>query len=163
MILPRYDSQFERFKKRFGNRIIIPEHVIDAVPLIQAASVFVGGGGTMTAEAALLGIPAISYYPGEPTFVDRFLTTYGLVERLHDPGRIAQHALAISRSREFQNSTERRLRDWLGVWKIHCRLLLSGFSSSSLSACDSSPEVSICDFLPDKKPDYDDCSRDEHS
>jgi len=102
VILPRYDSQFERFKKRFGNRIIIPEHVIDAVPLIQSASVFVGGGGTMTAEAALLGIPAISYYPGEPTFVDRFLTTYGLVERLHDPGRIAQRALAISRSGEFR-------------------------------------------------------------
>ena len=88
-------------KRRFGTRIILPEHVIDAIPLMQAASVFIGGGGTMTAEAALLGIPVISYYPGETTFVDRFLITYGLVERLHDPGRIAQRTLAISKSRDF--------------------------------------------------------------
>lgn len=102
VVLTRYKDQVERFKKRFGSRIIVPEHVIDAVSLMQVASVFVGGGGTMTAEAALMGIPAISYYPGEPTFVDRFLIAYGLVERLHDPGRIAQRALGISKSREFR-------------------------------------------------------------
>lgn len=101
VILPRYSSQADRLKKRFGTRIILPEHVIDAIPLLQAASVFIGGGGTMTAEAALLGIPVISYYPGETTLVDRFLITYGLVERLHDPGRIAQRTLAISKSRDF--------------------------------------------------------------
>ncbi len=101
VILPRYSSQADRLKKRFGTRIILPEHVIDAIPLMQAASAFIGGGGTMTAEAALLGIPVISYYPGETTFVDRFLITYGLVERLHDPGRIAQRTLAISKSRDF--------------------------------------------------------------
>lgn len=102
VVLPRYNSQAEKFKKRFGDRIVVTDHVIDALPLIQAASVFIGGGGTMTAEAALLGTPAISYYPGEQTFVDRFLISYGLVERAHDPGRVAQRALAISRSSEFR-------------------------------------------------------------
>lgn len=102
VVLPRYDGQGERFKKRFGDRVIAPEHVVDAVPLLQAASVFIGGGGTMTAEAALLGVPSISYYPREPTFVDRFLINCGLVDRLHDPGRIAQRALAISKNRDFR-------------------------------------------------------------
>jgi len=102
VVLPRYDGQGERFKKRFGDRVIAPEHVVDTVPLLQAASVFIGGGGTMTAEAALLGVPVISYYPGESTFVDRFLINYGLVDRLRDPDRIAQRAFAISKNRDFR-------------------------------------------------------------
>ncbi len=102
VVLSRYDDQSERLKKRFGDRVLAPEHVVDTVPLLQAASVFLGGGGTMTAEAALLGVPAISYYPGEPTFVDRFLMNYGVVDRLQDSGRIAQRALAISKNRDFR-------------------------------------------------------------
>jgi len=102
LVLTRYDGQSDRFKKRFGDRVIALEHVVDALPLLQAASVFIGGGGTMTAEAALLGVPSISYYPREPTFVDRFLINYGLVDRLQDPGRIAQRALALSKNREFR-------------------------------------------------------------
>ncbi len=102
VVLPRYDVQGERLRKRFGNRVIVPEHVVDAIPLMRASSVFVGGGGTMTAEAAMLGVPVISYYPGDPTFVERFLINYGLVERVLDPGRIAQRAIAISKSEDFR-------------------------------------------------------------
>lgn len=102
VVLPRYNTQVESFRKRFGDRVIVPEHVIDAIPLIQGCSVFLGGGGTMTAEAALLGVPVISYYPREPTYVERFLINYGLVERLLDPSRIAQRAVAISKSQDFR-------------------------------------------------------------
>lgn len=103
VVVPRYDDQGERFKKRFGDRVTVPEHVVDTVPLLQATSVFLGGGGTMCAEAALLGVPVISYYPGEPTFVDRFLINYGLIDRLHDPGRIAQRAVVISKNQDFRD------------------------------------------------------------
>jgi predicted glycosyltransferase len=102
VILPRYEGQGERLKKRFGERVIVPEHVVDTGPLLANASGFIGGGGTMTAESALLGVPTISYYPGDPTFVDRFLIGYGLIDRLHDPERIAQRALAISRNPDFR-------------------------------------------------------------
>jgi predicted glycosyltransferase len=102
VVLPRYDGQGDRLKKRFGDRVIVPEHVVETAPLLAKASVFIGGGGTMTAESALLGVPAISYYPGEPTFVDRFLISYGLVDRLHDPERIAQRAVAVCKNSEFR-------------------------------------------------------------
>ncbi len=102
VVLPRYDTQGEKLSKRFSGKIIVPEHVVDAISLLHVSSVFIGGGGTMTAEAALLGIPVISYYPGDPTFVEKFLIHYELVERLHDPGRIAQRALAISESTDFR-------------------------------------------------------------
>jgi hypothetical protein len=108
VILPRYDFQGERFRKRFGSRVIVPEHVIDSPSLMQVSSVFLGGGGTMTAEAALLGVPVISYYPGDATFVERFLIDYGLVERILDPGRIAQRASAICKSQDFREFYQKK-------------------------------------------------------
>ncbi len=62
----------------------------------------------MTAEAAMLGVPVISYYPGDATFVERFLINYGLVERVLDPGRIAQRAIAISKSEDFREFYQKK-------------------------------------------------------
>lgn len=45
VVLPRYNVQKDRFRKRFGNRVIVPDHVIDSISLINASSVFLGGGG----------------------------------------------------------------------------------------------------------------------
>ncbi len=54
----------------------------------------------MTAEAALLGVPVISYYPGEATYVEKFLIHHGLAQRILDPASIAQRAHTISKSDE---------------------------------------------------------------
>jgi len=102
VVLTRYDEQAETYRKRFSNRIIVPGHIIDAIALMNAASVFVGGGGTMTAEAAMKGLPVISYYPGEQTYVEKFLVKQGLAERILDPTRIAQRVVAITRSRDTE-------------------------------------------------------------
>jgi predicted glycosyltransferase len=108
VVLPRYDVQGERFTKKFGNRLIVPEHVVDAISLMRISSVFLGGGGTMTAEAALLGVPVISYYPGDATIVERFLINHGLVERILDPGRIAQRTSAICKSLDFREFYQKK-------------------------------------------------------
>jgi predicted glycosyltransferase len=75
---------------------------------MRISSVFLGGGGTMSAEAALLGVPVISYYPGEPTFVEKYLIKYGLVERILDSGRIAQRTHAICGNQEFREFYQRK-------------------------------------------------------
>jgi len=108
VILPRYEMQGERFGKRFGSRVIVPPHVVDAISLMRVSSVFLGGGGTMTAEAALLGVPVISYYPGEATYVEKFLIRYGLVERILDPERIAQRTSAICKSQDFREFYQKK-------------------------------------------------------
>jgi predicted glycosyltransferase len=108
VILPRYEAQVERFERRFGSRATIPKHIVDAISLMRLSSVFLGGGGTMTAEAALLGLPVISYYPGEATFVEKFLMRYGLVERILDSGRIAQRTNAICKSQDFREYCQRK-------------------------------------------------------
>jgi hypothetical protein len=54
---------------------------LDSLSLIYHALVFIGGGGTMNRESALLGTPTISYYPQEPLGVDRFLIRKKLLVR----------------------------------------------------------------------------------
>lgn len=61
----------------------------------------------MTAEAALLGLQVISCYPGESTFVERYLVNQGLVERLLDPTRIAHRVIAIAKNPDLEQRRKR--------------------------------------------------------
>ena len=123
-VLPRYDDQGERLRKKFGARIIVPQHVVDGVSLLRASTVFIGGGGTMSAEAALLGVPVISYYPGDQTFIEKFLVRYGLIERILDPGRIAHRAIGISKSREFRDYYRKKSSKLLETMEDPIRIIL---------------------------------------
>jgi predicted glycosyltransferase len=63
--------------ERFKNAVHLEN--IDALNLIYHAKGFFGGGGTMNREAAILGVPAISFYSQELLGVDRFLMKIGLM------------------------------------------------------------------------------------
>jgi uncharacterized protein len=62
-LVPRYDEQREWARKEFGGRCIIPGSTINGVEEITKTDLLIGGGATMTQEAALLGVPNISYFP----------------------------------------------------------------------------------------------------
>ncbi|WXG41281.1 MAG: DUF354 domain-containing protein [Candidatus Freyarchaeum deiterrae] len=64
VVLCRYGRQKPSLGKLF-KKIIIAEHVIDTASLLSNSVLFMGGGGTMTCEAALLGVPSISFFPGK--------------------------------------------------------------------------------------------------
>lgn len=74
VIIPRYDEQRSWAKEKFANSCTVPESTIDGTELISKASLLIGGGGTMTQEAALLGVPNISYFPS--TKLDVFENYY---------------------------------------------------------------------------------------
>jgi predicted glycosyltransferase len=57
------------------------ESIVDAPSLLSFTSIFVGAGGTMTAEAALLGVPSFSCYPDKPFLVEKYLIKKGLIVR----------------------------------------------------------------------------------
>ena len=59
----------------------MPEHAVDAASLLALADVAIGGGGTMTREAALLGTPTYTVFAGRLAAVDAELIRRG---RLHD-------------------------------------------------------------------------------
>jgi predicted glycosyltransferase len=66
----------------------VPRHAIDARSLLLQADLFIGAGGTMTREAALLGVPTFSLFSGRPPAVDLALEARGLLRRLTSVGQI---------------------------------------------------------------------------
>ena len=82
IVLPRYEKQVEMLTGELAGLASILPGVVDALGLLSRCSVFVGAGGTMSAEAALMGVPTISCYPSEPTYVDKFLFKLKLAARV---------------------------------------------------------------------------------
>ncbi|MEM3041674.1 MAG: DUF354 domain-containing protein, partial [Nitrososphaerota archaeon] len=70
VVVPRYDEHISALRQIFGDEVFICETVVDGANLLYHTSVFIGAGGTMSAEAVLLGVPTISCYPGEPTIIE---------------------------------------------------------------------------------------------
>ena len=87
LLLARYSSQIKKLKNKLGKKIIVLDHVVDNNEIFSLTDVFIGSGGTMTAEAALRGIPTISYN-AIPNIVENYLVKKGLVKREVDPNRI---------------------------------------------------------------------------
>lgn len=93
IVLPRYETQVSFLTERFGRQAIVCKTTIDADSLLAHTSIFVGAGGTMTAEAALLGVPTFSCYPGKPFLIEDYLVKKGLVIRETDCGKLRRKIL----------------------------------------------------------------------
>ena len=78
--LCRYDFQVDEIKRKFGDRCIVPDEVVSGHDLLSATDLFIGMGGTMSAEAALMGVPTISAFQGS-LFTDNYLKSKGLLAR----------------------------------------------------------------------------------
>ncbi|HXK36907.1 MAG TPA: DUF354 domain-containing protein, partial [Candidatus Paceibacterota bacterium] len=57
--------------------ITVPIEPLTLEMLASRCSLFIGAGGTMTREAAVLGIPTLSVYQGALLAVDRYLIDQG--------------------------------------------------------------------------------------
>jgi len=80
IILCRYSDQIKEISKRFENKAIVLTDVVDGLNLLENIDIFIGAGGTMTAESALLGIPTISIAPVH-FYIDDYLKKIGLIKR----------------------------------------------------------------------------------
>ncbi len=89
--LCRYGYQVEEVRKAFGSRYIIPEEIVDGRGLLSVTDLFVGMGGTMNAEAALMGVPTISAFQGS-LYTDAYLQRAGLLTKVSDPDALIRHA-----------------------------------------------------------------------
>lgn len=81
LVVPRYETQTAILREKLGKRVKVCQFTIDAPSLLHFASVFIGAGGTMTTEAALMGVPTFSCYPDKPFLVERYLIKKGLIFR----------------------------------------------------------------------------------
>jgi len=81
--LCRYGEQLDHVAKRFGSHFMVPEEVVDGRGLLELTDAFVGMGGTMSTESALMGIPTISTFQGE-LYTEAYLKSVGLLNKTKD-------------------------------------------------------------------------------
>jgi len=90
MVLSRDEEQkahFIKLSKQYQN-LHIPEKVETIDTIAQKCDIFLGAGGSMTREFALMGTPTISMYQGELLKVDKYLIDNNLLISQTDPQKI---------------------------------------------------------------------------
>jgi uncharacterized protein len=110
VVLCRYEDQIAEVQSRYGKKVQVLRDVVDGTTLIKSTQLFVGAGGTMTAEAALLGKPTISIAPVQ-FYVEKYLVKSGLVKRaINSRSLIRLGTKMISDEREIQKRKKRAAR-----------------------------------------------------
>jgi uncharacterized protein len=110
VVLCRYEDQIAEIESRYGNKVQVLRDVVDGITLIKSTQLFVGAGGTMTAEAALLGKPTISIAPIQ-FYVDKYLVKSGLVKRAINSRSLVRLGMKmISDERYIQTQKKRATR-----------------------------------------------------
>ena len=90
IVLGRYFEQIKMLKENLkGSNITVLNKVVDSAEILSITDVFVGSGGTMTSEAALRGIPTISYN-AIPMPDEQYLVKRGFVYRGTSPNEIVK-------------------------------------------------------------------------
>lgn len=102
IILGRYSDQIIELKKLFGNKIHILNMFYDGKYLLEKSDVFIGSGGTMTAESALLGIPTISLN-SSPNIIENYLVKTKIITRESNPNKIVKIIKKIFEKPDLQS------------------------------------------------------------
>ena len=89
IVLSRYKNQSKEMKKIFGSQISLFSKPINGEAILRRVDCFVGSGGTMTAEAGLLGIPTISLN-SIPNRIEDYMVKKRLIVRANTPEKVSK-------------------------------------------------------------------------
>jgi predicted glycosyltransferase len=80
ILFPREYAQEKIILNKFSGcdiKVIDPTGIVNGPSLIAKSDLVICGGGTMSREAATLGVPSYSYFGGILGDVDRYLSQHG--------------------------------------------------------------------------------------
>lgn len=100
VLLPRGKEQGIHYQSSEFSGINVVNSALDIADIAPHCDLFIGAGGTMTREMAVLGIPTISVYQDELLDVDRYLLEVGAFE--HKPRLTAPEALRYLHSAQHR-------------------------------------------------------------
>lgn len=67
------EQEISNFLKNHNCDVIVPQNVLNGPALLNNADIVIGGGGTMTREASVLGTPSYTFFGGKLGNVDKYL------------------------------------------------------------------------------------------
>ena len=90
VILPRGSIQTQYFSNLFSknSNIVVSLEAQSVSNIVENCSLFLGSGGSMTREFAIMGIPTISLYQGELLEVDKYLIKHNLLVSIKNLSKI---------------------------------------------------------------------------
>ena len=109
VVLSRYAHQVENLRKKFGEKLTIMERVVDGTSLLMLSDVFIGSGGTMNWECALLGIPSVSYTPMK-YHINEYLIRKRLIARCKSPAALPKIVRQMLYDRNYRERLMRKGR-----------------------------------------------------
>ena len=126
VVMGRYTSQVRHLEQVFGKKIRVLSKVIDSKILLENTDVFIGSGGTMTAESALLGIPTISYN-AVPNIIENYLVKKKLVIRETNPKQIVRsiEKILMSSNLEIKNRAKKMMNSMEDPYHILVKTMKS--------------------------------------
>lgn len=77
IILPRDKNQSDHYNQEKFRNITVASKPLNLKDIISDCMLFIGAGGSMTRELAILGIPVISIYQAETLCVDQYIVDKG--------------------------------------------------------------------------------------
>ena len=125
VVLPRYKEQIFLLKQKFSDKIIIPSGLVYGPSLLSVSDAFIGGGGTMTAEAALLGIPTVSCFPGGSTYIEQFLSKHSLLKRFMNVEKIIIWASKVLAGKVSKKNLKRKARILMDTMEDPLEVIIS--------------------------------------
>ena len=103
IVLPRDNTQRQHYGDKRFDGIKVCQRPMSFDEIAADCTLFIGAGGTMTREMAVIGVPTVSIYQDSLLDVDRYLISEGLM--LHNPN------LNASQIREIINNAHAKPSD----------------------------------------------------
>ncbi len=113
VVLPRYQEQEETISQLLNGRAFIPHHAIDGPSLLYYSDLFIGSGGTMTLEAALLGTPTISCRPFSTMYED-YAVKQGLVIKANGKNATKKAVEILKSNGDYKKKLGKRAKQLMG-------------------------------------------------
>lgn len=93
--LPRRPGDRSHADPYLDDRVYVPNGALDGLQLAWHSDGVLTGSGTMAREAACMGKPAISFFPGPLLSVDRSMVEDGLMVHSRDPDEIISYLTSV--------------------------------------------------------------------
>lgn len=100
-ILPRSKEQARHYSTNHFHNITVADKPISFEEIANDCDLFIGAGGSMTRELAMIGMPTISVYQGELLEVDKLLIENDLM--LHANSITSNEVISLSQQLPFAN------------------------------------------------------------
>jgi len=122
-VLPRGGRQKDHYKQARFRRLKVPEEPMSLAQIAETCDLFMGAGGTMTREAAVMGIPTISVYQDHLLEVDKFLIRRGLM--VHTKAPSADFVRRYLRAADRRSPDRSLLSDGRDAYELIKKVLLT--------------------------------------